>query len=291
MTAGEHPSNALVTEHMAMVGYQVNALMARLPPHVYRDDLVSAGHLALIRAARSYNASTGVPFARWAALRIRGALIDELRGQDWATRQERQRATRVTTASNELASALGHTPSLQEMADHTGMSVEEVSNARAAAQVRVVSIDAGADDSSVAATIRDEALGPEELVLADEREQYLRAAVAALPDKLRTLIEGLYFYDRTMIEMAEEMGVTQSRISQLRTEAMALMRDGINASLDPELVDAPEKPDGVAQRRREAYYARVAASAAGTAAASVPSVPTVPTQRGAARSAGRAVAS
>lgn len=285
MTAAEHPSNALVTEHMAMVGYQVNALMARLPPHVYRDDLVSAGHLALIRAARSYNASTGVPFARWAALRIRGALIDELRGQDWATRQERQRATRVTTVSNELASALGHTPSLQEMADHTGMSVEEVSNARAAAQVRVVSIDAGGDDSSVAATIRDETLGPEDLVLADEREQYLRAAVAALPDKLRTLIEGLFFYDRTMIEMAEEMGVTQSRISQLRTEAMALMRDGINASLDPELVDAPEKPDGVAQRRRQAYYARVAASAAGTAAASVP------TQRGPASTAGRAVAS
>ena len=77
--------DALVTEHLAVVTYQVRALMQRLPAHVHRDDLMSAGHLALVRAARSYDDSTGVPFGRWAALRIRGALVDELRSMDWTT--------------------------------------------------------------------------------------------------------------------------------------------------------------------------------------------------------------
>ncbi len=271
MTVPEHASNDLVTEHLALVGYQVSALAARLPSHIHRDDLVSAGHLALVRAARSYNASTGVPFGRWAALRIRGALIDELRAMDWATRQARQKATRVATVTNELASTLGHTPSILEVAAHTGMTPEEVDSARAVSDVRILSMDAGPEESSLADSVPDDDLGPEGRLLAAEREGYLRAAVAALPEKMRQVIEGTFFEGRTAAQVAADIGVTQSRVSQLRTEAMALMRDGINAHLDPDLVATSDRPDGVVERRRQAYYARVAAEAAGSAAAALPS--------------------
>jgi RNA polymerase sigma factor for flagellar operon FliA len=274
MPAHEHPSNALVTENLAVVRQQVSALVSRLPSHLHRDDLISAGQLALIRAARSYDDSTGVPFARWAALRVRGALIDELRSLDWATRQARDKATRVTQASQDLAASLGRTPSSEEVATAMGMTAAQLSDAQRASEVRVLSMDAGPDESSLADSVRDPALGPEERLLADEREQYLRAAVAALPERMRHVVQRVYFEDRPMADVAADLGITQSRVSQISTEAMGLMRDGINAHLDPELVTVPDRPDGAAYRRRQAYYARVAAAAAEAA------LVVLPTQRG-----------
>lgn len=268
MRPSDDSTDALVTEHLAVVSYQVKALMSRLPAHVHRDDLVSAGHLALVRAAKSYDESTGVPFARWAALRIRGALVDELRSMDWATRQARQRANRVAQVANELASTLGRSPTQQDLAEATGMTVDEVSHARSVADVRILSMDAGPDDTALAESVPDTSLGPEALLLADERTRYLHAAVQSLPDKMRQVVQGVFFEERPVVEIAAELGITQSRVSQLRTEAMALLRDGLNASLDPDLVAVPDRPEGVVERRRQAYYARVAATAAASAVTS-----------------------
>src|SRR5688500_16405900 len=83
---------ALVRQHLPLVGYAVSALCRRLPSHVSRDDLVSAGMAALAMAARSFDESRGVPFGRYASRRISGALLDELRGHDWASRSVRRRA-------------------------------------------------------------------------------------------------------------------------------------------------------------------------------------------------------
>lgn len=266
MASNDHPTNALVTENLALVGYHVNAMLARVPSYVSRNDLVSAGHLALVRAARSYDASTGVPFARYAALRIRGALVDELRGMDWVSRGARQRARRVTTLSDELTGTLGRVPSREELAEAMGCAVEDVDAARGDAETRVLSIEGF--DGSIADTVVATGMGPEESYLAAERLQYLGAGIEALPERLQYVVQQLFFHDRPVAELAEELGVTQSRISQLRTEALGLLRDGINSSLDPDLVPQAERPEGVAERRRQAYFAQVAARAAtvGTAA-------------------------
>ncbi|HZC70506.1 MAG TPA: sigma factor, partial [Jatrophihabitans sp.] len=95
----EHQPNRdeLVTEHLPLVGHLVRELMHRLPAHVNRDDLVSAGSVALVLSARSFDPARGVPFARFAAIRIRGALTDELRTMDWASRAVRSRAREVET--------------------------------------------------------------------------------------------------------------------------------------------------------------------------------------------------
>ncbi|MBN9375690.1 MAG: flagellar biosynthesis protein FliA, partial [Cellulomonas sp.] len=97
--------------------------------------------------------------------------------------------------------------------------------------------------------------------------------------RLRVVVVGLYLQDRTIADLAAELGVTESRISQLRTEALGLLRDGMNASLDPDLVPAAQRPQGVAERRRRAYFAAVAARAAMPAASTAPVVD-VPQQRG-----------
>jgi RNA polymerase sigma factor for flagellar operon FliA len=88
----------LVREHLPIVGYLVSEIITRVPPQVQRDDLTSAGQLALVLAARSFDASTGVPFGHYARTRIRGALLDELRAADWASRGARSRAKRLAKA-------------------------------------------------------------------------------------------------------------------------------------------------------------------------------------------------
>jgi RNA polymerase sigma factor FliA len=246
----------LVTANLPLVGYHVSELLGRVPSYVSRDDLTSAGSLALVLAAQAYDADTGVPFARYAALRIRGALLDELRSMDWASRGARQRARRVSTVSDELTSKLGRTPTREELASALGTGVAEVDAARGDAERRVLSIEAY--DSAIADTVTEPSIGPEENVLVNEKMQHLHAAVKALPERLRYVVEQLFFHDRPVVELAEELGVTQSRISQLRTEALGLMKDGINASLEPTLVPVAARPDGVAERRRKAYFDLVA---------------------------------
>lgn len=275
MTGTENPTNALVVEHLPLVGYHVNATLSRVPSYVSRSDLASAGSLALVKAARAYDPSTGVPFARYASLRIKGALLDELRGMDWVSRGARRRVRALTEVADELTATLGHAPSRNELAEATGMPVEEIDAARGDAEVRVLSIEAY--DGVIADTVAETGAGPEESLLLGERLEYLRAAVESLPERMRYVIEQLFFHDRPVLELTEELGVTRSRISQMRTEALALLRDGMNANLDPDMVQTTDRPDGVADRRRQAYFAQVASRAA--SGAQVSTAQAVPHQR------------
>ncbi|MGQ7350702.1 sigma-70 family RNA polymerase sigma factor [Quadrisphaera oryzae] len=249
----------LVTSHLPIVGYQVNEMLVRLPGHVLRDDLVSAGMAALAAAAAGYDPSTGVPFARYATLRIRGALLDELRGMDWAPRGARSRARAMEGVEERLTTELGRRPSRDELAAAMGCAPEDVDAVRGDVQRAVVSLDAF--DGALSDVLPQRGIGPEEHVLQGEQVRYLRAAVEALPERLRVVVAGLYLEDRSVADMAAELGVTESRISQLRTEALGLMRDGMNASLEPTMVAPVERPGGVVDRRRQAYFAAVAAHA------------------------------
>ena len=271
-------SDALVLANLPLIGYHVNAELGRVPAYVSRADLASAGALALVKAARAYDPETGVPFERYAALRIRGALIDELRGMDWLSRGARRRARQMAEVSDELTSHLGRVPSKAELAEALGVGEDGVDAARGDAETRVLSIEGFGPE--VHDVVVDTAPGPEASLLANEKLRYLSAGVASLPERLRYIVEELFFHDRPVVELAEELGVTHSRISQLRTEALTLLRDGMNASLEPSLVPAAERPDGVAERRRRAYFAQVAAQAAASARTST--IASVPTQRTAA---------
>lgn len=282
VTTTGHATDELVAQHLPLVGYHVSEMLMRVPRTVNRDDLASAGSLALVLAARAYDATTGVPFARYAALRIRGALLDELRSMDWATRGARHRARELTTTTETLAASLGRTPTRDELATALGTDVAGVDQARDDAARRVLSLDATVHP--LAELVADRGPSPEEALLATERLQYLRAGVSTLPDRLRHVIEELFLKDRPVAELAAELGVTQSRVSQLRTEALTLLRDGLNASLDPDLVPEADRPDGVAERRRQTYFAAVAARAAmGTSSIDYASAGAgvIPTQRAA----------
>ena len=253
----ERRKDDIVTAHMALVGHIVREMLARVPGHVNRDDLQSAGYAALVAAARSFDADRGVPFPRFAAARVRGALLDELRGLDWASRSVRQRARRSDTARQQLIAQLGRTPTQVEVAAHLGVPVEEITSADDDVQRAIVFSLQGFTIGTAEDMVSEPSPGPEEMLLRRERLGYLSDAVEVLPERLRAVVIGYFFEERPMVQIAKELGVTESRVSQLRGEALGLLRDGLNTHLDPQLAAKAPPQEGCVARRREAYYAQI----------------------------------
>jgi RNA polymerase sigma factor for flagellar operon FliA len=138
------------------------------------------------------------------------------------------------------------------------MTLSEIAqNDEDIARAQVLSLQ-GAQDASLDDVLPSAGPTPEQLVEHRERLTYLIEAVAELPDRLRIVIFDYFLEERPMAEIAAELGVTESRVSQMRAEALSLLRDGMNSALEPELVQPVGRPDGCATRRREAYFAAVA---------------------------------
>ncbi len=249
----------LVRTHLPLVGNLVREILGRVPSHVNRDDLSSAGMAALVTAAQAFDPSRGIPFGRFSASRIRGALLDELRGLDWASRSVRSKARRFDVAQQQLTAALGRTPTNVELAEALGVGVGDLEAVAEDVQRAVVLSLHGFATGTAEDLVAERSPGPEELLVRRERIGYLRHAVEALPERLRTVVSKYFFEEQPMADIAAELGVTESRVSQLRAEALLLLRDGLNSQLDPGLVDAPARPVGCVARRREAYYAQLAA--------------------------------
>ena len=256
---GPTGTEALITAHIPLVGHIVRETMARVPSHVDRDDLSSAGLAALVQAAHSYDAERGVPFNRYASTRIRGAVLDELRSIDWASRSVRRRARELDATRSRLATVLGRAATIAEVAQAAGMTLEEIAaNDEDVARAQVLSLHASEDDA-LGESLVSSTPTPEALLEHAEKLTYLTEAIAELPERLRHVVEQYFLLERPMAEIAETLGVTESRISQLRAEALVLLRDALNHALEPDLVPVAARPGGAAARRREAYFAAVAA--------------------------------
>jgi len=256
--------NELVVENLPLVGYLVSEVWAKAT-HLSRDDLASAGALALVTAADAFDSTLGVPFGAYARKRIVGAFADEMRSSDWASRGARKRIKDTTAVQETLTAALGRSPKVDEIAEAMGVDREEVAAGLADAARTVSTIDESTADFLIA----DTAL-PEESLLATERTNFLRAAVESLPEKMRVIVTQVYFEDRSVKEIADELGITHSAVSQQRAEAIRLLKDGLETHYaDGETEHAPVSR--ISPAARSAYLARVATSAlAGMASSIVP---------------------
>lgn len=252
-------ANELAVQNLPLVGHIVRETMLRVPSYVDRDALQSAGAAALVAAAHAFDAERGVPFERYAATRIRGAIVDELRAIDWAPRAVRRRSREVEQTRAELTAVGGQRPDDATVAKTLGLKVDDVVRTDAdVARASVLPLDAGPDMSFVD-TLCAPGIGPEGAVMHAERLEYLADAIAELPERLAVVVRGYFLEERPMAELAEELGVTDSRISQLRAEALVLLRDALSAALDPHLRKPEPKPEGIAARRRAVYVSAVAA--------------------------------
>lgn len=256
--------NVLVVQNLPLVGYLVSEVWAKAT-HLSRDDLASAGAVALITSADSFDPSLGIPFGAFARRRIVGAFADEMRSSDWASRGARRRIKETLAVKETLTAALGRTPSIDEIASSLGVDRSEVTAGLTDAARTVSPLD----DSTAGFLIADTAL-PDESLLAAERLSYLSAAVEALPEKMQMIVRQVYFEDRSVKEIADELGITHSAVSQQRAEAIRLLRDALEThysdSCDSEELLAGSTPayqpvSRIAPAARSAYLARVSSYA------------------------------
>jgi RNA polymerase sigma factor FliA len=257
--------SALIEEHLPLVNHVVFQVAVHFPRHVDRDELARAGALGLVEAAKRYDEARGVPFNRFAAQRIRGAIIDGVRAADWAPRSVRALARRLDSVEQSLANQLGRVPTLAETAEALGVSREELDRMRDRVFRSVVlAVDSLAGDSedeelTLVDVLADvTAVEPSEELESRELHAYLRDAVSLLPERHRMVVVGYFLEDRTSQELARFLGVTESRVSQMRTEALAMLRQGIEAQYVPEEEHA--EADGLVARRRAKYAASISSA-------------------------------
>ncbi len=190
----------------------------RLPSHISIDDLIGAGAVALVEHYRRNGSLVGEDFERAAVARIRGAMLDELRGADPLTRRMRQRERQIAAAGRNLEAALGRWPTHVEIADHLKITPEAYS---AAVRVSHASQVTTFDEAEIADR---EAIGPEERLSKTERLERLRGALGSLPPRLKQVLELHFGEGLTLRQIGGMMGVTEARISQLVGDAVKRLK-------------------------------------------------------------------
>jgi len=249
-----------IEAHLPLVKHIVFQVAVHFPRHVDREELARAGALGLVEAARRYDEDRGVPFDRFAAQRIRGAILDAVRAADWAPRSVRTLARRLENVEQRLATELGRVPSAVEMADALGMTNDELRRLQDRMFRSVVLAlehevtDDVDEDLTLVDVLRDRtAVEPLEELEHRELHAYLRDAVGLLPERQRLVIVGYFLEGRTSQELARFLGVTESRVSQLRSEALQTLREGIEAQYLAQTTR--EEPITGRVARRKALYA------------------------------------
>lgn len=232
----QSPSDRLIEEHLALVDQVLNQVVTQFPRHVEREELARAGSLGLVEAARRFDVERGVPFAAFAARRIRGAMLDAVRAIDWAPRSVRRMSREFEQTEQVLAGQLGERPDVETTAAAMGVTTSDVHRLRAKLERASVlaldyaTVDLDGDTITLGQSLADEST-PSATETLETREMlgYLREAIALLPERHRIVVTGYFLEGATSAELADLLGVTESRISQIRSESTDMLRDAIAA--------------------------------------------------------------
>lgn len=216
-----------------LVKYVAGRTAAGLPPHVEEADLISYGLVGLISAIERFDPSREIKFETYAIMRIKGAIIDELRSLDWVPRSVRARAREVERANAKLENRLQRAPTDQELADEMGLSLDElnesllqISHSSIVALDELWSVsDSSGDQVSLMDTIEDpSAPDPARALDVGDLKDRIADAIAMLPEREKLVIALYYYENLTLREIGEVLGVTESRVSQMHTKAVLRLR-------------------------------------------------------------------
>lgn len=218
----------LVLDHLSLVRMLASRLSRRLPSHVDGTELVGVGVMGLVDAAGRYEPSTGVPFDAFARQRIHGAMLDALRRLDRAPRAVRRQQRTLETILNKLRQSLGREPETEEVAQEMGLSLDDYDrllDQLQAAEVATLSRAGGPDgERSLIDVALDSREGPYAQLERRELHSRLVRALRALPDRERQIIALYYDDELTLAEIGKVFDIGASRVSQLRTQAIARLR-------------------------------------------------------------------
>jgi RNA polymerase sigma factor for flagellar operon FliA len=253
---------AAIEQYLPLVRHIVFQVAVHFPRHVDREELARAGTLGLVEAAQRYDEARGVPFQRFAAQRIRGAILDAVRAADWAPRSVRNLARALESTNTRLMTQFGRPPTTDEVAAAMSTTPEQLARLQDRIHRSVVlALDHHVVDDEDDATLGElltDLVNPEPCEALEEREllAYLRDAVRLLPERHRLVVIGYFLEGRTSADLARFLGVTESRVSQLRSEALGMLRDGIEAQYLPDQGAGSTR----SERRRATFAAAVADS-------------------------------
>ncbi len=219
----------LVLEHMAEVKQIARNILRRLPNFVQLDDLVQAGSIGLIDAARRFGPAHKMPFRQYARIRISGAIFDSLREMDWASRYFRTRQQKLDHATRSMESKLGRKPDSEELAEFMGMDLNTFYEFAQAVQDRQEVEFEPQEDSDRISVQESVADDPEKRpdAICHQRESCvrLRKFIGQLPADEANVLTLYYFQERTMAQIARSIGKTESRVSQIHSKAIERLRE------------------------------------------------------------------
>ena len=220
----------LIVEYAPLVKYIANRIAMRLPPHIDVGDLINSGVLGLIDAIEKFDPSKEVKFKTYAEIRIKGAILDELRAMDWIPRSIRKVINKMMGAYHELEQQLGRPAKDEEMAELLGLEMEEFYKLlKQSAGVPLISLDVLVDYDDKKRNILS-CLGDPKSVNGfgimglSEVKDAIAQAIDDLPEKEKQVIS-LYYYDElTMKEIGKVLDLTESRVSQIHTKAVLRLK-------------------------------------------------------------------
>ena len=227
-SAGQLESEQLVQSLVPMVRRIAYHLMARLPPSVQVDDLIQNGMLGLLEAISRYETGFGAQFETYATQRVRGAMLDGLRDNDWLPRGLRRELRRVELTISQLEQQYGRAPSEAELAQAMGMTLADyqqlLQDARGHQLVYFEDlVDAGEEDF-LERHFTDDAADPARLLEDQNARELLVEAIEALPEREKLAMALYYEQELNLREIGEVLGVTESRACQLHSQAILRLR-------------------------------------------------------------------
>lgn len=226
---GKADKNHLLTEHAALVRRLAHQMKAKLPPSVEVDDLIQAGMLGLLDAIARYEDNHGAQFETYAVQRIRGAMLDELRSSDWLPRGIRQNMRKIEVAMNALQQRLGRPPQESEVAKQLKLSLDEYQDLLTEGsghQLVYYEDFHGTEDSEhfLDRYCIDGSNDPLQSLMNSGFRAAVIEAITALPEREKILMGLYYEQEMNLKEIGAIMGVSESRVSQLHSQAVARLR-------------------------------------------------------------------
>jgi len=220
----------LVADHIELVKRIAYHLIVRLPPHTEIDDLMQSGMIGLLEAANNYNPSRGASFATFAGIRIRGAMLDEVRRHDWTPRSVHKKHRQVSEAVRAVEAETGRHARSKEIAAQLNISLEEYHKVLSdSAGCRLYSLDEALDETTKTKEILNvDTITPDQACSDDQFREELADAVRRLPEKERLVVSLYYERELNLKEIGEVFGVSESRICQMHGQALARLRASIN---------------------------------------------------------------
>jgi RNA polymerase sigma factor for flagellar operon FliA len=214
----------LVVEHLPRVRGIVHRLGARLPPHLDREELVHGGVLGLIDAARRFNPKLGCSFAAYAEIRIRGAVLDQLRAMDWVPRAIRERRRYLESAERLIERREGRRAEPAEVAAHLGLATERFERLRWLVFEAPLHPCPEPWDEAAHAEQHAHAADPFQLLGRCRAEEAVAAALAGLPARERAVVLLLYWEELSLDAAGQTLGLSESRIRSLHLRALLRLR-------------------------------------------------------------------